>query len=350
MMKQVKCKTYSIHINNWEAVNDFISYGGYSSIFVIVDENSLRYCLPLFEEKVNSPFAVIAIQSGENHKNISTCQFIWEKMIALGADRHSLCINLGGGVIGDMGGFAGSTFMRGMDFVQIPTTLLSQVDASVGGKLGVDFDNYKNLIGIIINPGAVFIFTDFLKTLPYNQLLSGFAEVVKHGLIRDYKVFERLTKLESLSNIDWEELIYESVLIKKSVTEEDPYERGLRKILNFGHTLGHAIESNALSGNSPLLHGEAIAIGMIMETFLSYKKGYLSNEDAQLVKSKIQTFFGHHPSSIPNSEVLIRLMSKDKKNRGGIIKFSLLQNLGEGNYDQEVSPEEIEAAMSFYKA
>ncbi len=348
-MKQVSCKTYSIHINNWEAVNDFISYGGYSSIFVIVDQNTLRYCFPLFEEKVNSKFKVIVTKSGEENKNINSCQFIWDKMIEFGADRHSLCINLGGGVIGDMGGFAASTFMRGMDFVQMPTTLLSQVDASIGGKLGVDYTNYKNLIGIIHNPGAVFIFTDFLKTLPYNQLLSGFAEVVKHGLIRDVEAFERLTKLDTLTHIDWEELIYESVLIKKAVTEEDPNERGLRKILNFGHTLGHAIESHALSTETQLLHGEAIAIGMIMEAHLSFQKGYLQQEEAELVKNKVLTLFGHHPMVIPSKNLLLELMAKDKKNKGGIIKFSLLQSLGEGNFDQEVTNDEIEKAISFYK-
>ena len=187
-MKKIRCKTYLIHINNWEAINDYISDGGYSSVFLIVDNNTLQYCLPLFEEKINTDFHVIVTQSGEEHKTIDSCQYIWDKMIDLGADRHSLCINLGGGVIGDMGGFTAATFMRGMDFIQVPTTLLSQVDASVGGKLGIDYNNYKNLIGIILNPGGVFIFTDFLKTLPYRQLLSGFAEVVKHGLILYLKI------------------------------------------------------------------------------------------------------------------------------------------------------------------
>jgi 3-dehydroquinate synthase len=270
-------------------------------------------------------------------------------MISLGADRHSLCINLGGGVIGDMGGFAASTFMRGMDFIQVPTSLLSQVDASVGGKLGVDYKNYKNLIGIIKNPGSVFIFTDFLKTLPYKHLLSGFAEVIKHGLIRDIESFQNLTHTDSLSNINWEDLIYASVNIKQLITEEDPYERGIRKILNFGHTLGHAIESYALGNNGQLLHGEAIAIGMIMETHLSFQKGYISIKEAQDVKDKILKLYGHHPSVIPKLESLLELMSKDKKNKGGIIKFSLLQKLGEGNFDQKVTKNEIEKAVIFYK-
>ena len=349
-MKQINCNTYSIHINNWEAVNEYILAGDYSSLFVIVDENTFQLCLPLFAEKINAKFHIILTQSGEENKNINSCQDIWNKMINLGADRHSLCINLGGGVVGDMGGFAASTFMRGMDFIQMPTSLLSQVDASVGGKLGVDYNNYKNLIGIIQNPGSVFIFTDLLKTLPYKHLLSGFAEVIKHGLIKDAIAFQKLTEVDSLVNINWEDLVYESVKIKKSVSEEDPYERGIRKILNFGHTLGHAIESSALSSKEQLLHGEAIAIGMIMETHLSHQKGFLNVEDSQNVKEKILKLYGHHPSIIPEIGLLLNLMSKDKKNKGGVIKFSLLQKLGEGNFNQEVTKEEIEQSITFYKA
>lgn len=349
-MKQISCNSYEIYINDWKAVNAYIEKGDYSSILVLVDDNTLQYCLPLFEEKIDADFQLIKIKPGESYKTIATCQDIWNRMIDLGADRHSLCINLGGGVIGDMGGFAASTFMRGMDFIQMPTTLLSQVDASVGGKLGVDYHDFKNLIGIIKNPGAVFMFSDFLKTLPYKQLLSGFAEVVKHGLIRDGDAFSRMTTLDSLAHIDWEELIHESVLIKKSVTEQDPYEKGLRKILNFGHTLGHAIESKALSGDIELLHGEAVAIGMIMETHLSYQKNYLSFEAADMVKSKILTLFGHHPAVIPYMDALLSIMSKDKKNVGGKIKFSLLQELGNGNYNQEVTTDQIERAIAFYQA
>ena len=347
-MKEIKCKSYSIHINDWDALNNYITSGDFSKVYVIVDENTLKFCLPLFEEKMNSRFDVIVTQSGEANKNLDSCKFIWNKMIEMGADRHSLCINLGGGVIGDMGGFAASTFMRGMNFIQVPTTLLSQVDASVGGKLGIDFDNYKNLIGIIQNPNGVFMYTSFLKTLPYNQLLSGFAEVIKHGLIKDADAFMALTQLDSLVDIDWEELVFESVQIKKSVTEEDPYERGLRKILNFGHTLGHAIESNALTHEIAFLHGEAVAIGMILESHLSYQKGLLSLDEVNLIKSKIILLFGHHPTVIPDLSRLMDLMSKDKKNKGGVIQFSLLEKLGTGNFDKEVSKDEIQNAVDFY--
>ncbi|MDF1697309.1 MAG: 3-dehydroquinate synthase [Saprospiraceae bacterium] len=349
-MKKINCKTYTVHINDWEGLNTFINQGSFSSIFVIVDQNTFQFCLPLFEEKVNVPFEVILTESGEKNKNLESCKVIWDDFIKKGADRHSLCINLGGGVIGDMGGFAASTFMRGMNFIQIPTTLLSQVDASVGGKLGIDYHHLKNLVGIIKNPGAVFVFTPFLKTLPYLQLLSGFAEVIKHGLIRDAKAFEELTQIDALSQLDWEEMIYESVKIKKDITEKDPYERGERKILNFGHTLGHAIESHALSNGIDLLHGEAVAMGMIMETYLSYEKGYLTLAQTEKVKNRVIPLFGHHAEKIPSIEVLMKLMAKDKKNKSGEILFSLLETIGEGNFDQHVSLNAIEKSIEFYKA
>lgn len=347
-MKKISCNTYDIHINSWEAFDEYIENGGFSSILILVDENTSEHCLPILAGQLTQKFDIIEIESGEINKDLDTCKGIWETMIDFGADRHSLCINLGGGVIGDMGGFAASTFMRGMDFIQVPTTLLSQVDASVGGKLGVDFHTYKNLIGIIKNPGAVFMFTDFLKTLPQEQLVSGYAEVVKHGLIRDVKAYQNDVKVSELEQTDWERLVYESVLIKKSVTDEDPEERGLRKILNFGHTIGHAIESYNLDTETYLLHGEAIAIGMILETHLSYQKGYISESEVAEIKSSLTKIFGHYPNRIPTIDTLMSLMSKDKKNKGGVIMFSLLEEVGKGNYNQEVTEEMIQKAVEYY--
>ncbi len=347
-MKKISCNTYNIHINNWEAVHQYIEQGEYSSIIIIVDENTSEHCLPTFAGQLRHKFDIIEIESGEINKDLDTCKGIWESMLDFGADRHSLCINLGGGVIGDMGGFAASTYMRGMDFVQVPTTLLSQVDASVGGKLGVDFNAYKNLIGVIRNPGAVFMFTDFLQTLPPLQLRSGLAEVIKHGLIRDADAYYKDIVQANSDNIDWEQLVYESVLIKKSVTDEDPEERGLRKILNFGHTLGHAIESYNLDTPTHLLHGEAIAIGMVLEAHLSYQLGNITKEEIDHIKSSIIAIYGHHTDRIPYIEKLLALMSKDKKNKGGKIMFSLLEKVGEGNYNQEVSSERIERAVEYW--
>ena len=347
-MKKIICNTYDIHINNWDAVNEYITKGNYSSIIIIVDENTSEHCLPSIAGLLTQKFDIIEIESGEINKDLDTCKGIWETMIDFGADRHSLCINLGGGVIGDMGGFVASTFMRGMDFIQMPTTLLSQVDASVGGKLGVDFNGYKNLIGIIKNPGAVFMFTDFLDTLSEEQVRSGFAEVIKHGLIKDANAYERDTAISDFSNIDWEQLVYDSVMIKKSVTDEDPEERGLRKILNFGHTLGHAIESHNLDTPTHLLHGEAVAIGMVMEAHLSCQKGYITESEVNQLKSSIINIYGHHTDQIPDIDTLSAFMSKDKKNKGGIIMFSLLEKIGQGNYNQEVSAEDIQRAVAFW--
>ena len=347
-MKKISCNTYDIHINNWDAVNEYITKGDYSSIIIIVDENTSEHCLPSIAGLLLQKFDIIEIESGEINKDLDTCKGIWETMIDFGVDRHSLCINLGGGVIGDMGGFTASTFMRGMDFIQMPTSLLSQVDASVGGKLGVDFNTYKNLIGIIKNPGAVFIFTDFLDTLPEEQVRSGFAEVIKHGLIKDKDSYYKHAAITDFSEIDWEQLIYDSVMIKKRVTDEDPEERGLRKILNFGHTLGHAIESYNLDTPTHLLHGEAIAIGMVMEAHLSFQKGNIAESEVNQIKDSIVNLYGHHTDRIPDINTLISLMSKDKKNKGGVIMFSLLEKVGAGNYNQEISVENIERAVLYW--
>ena len=347
-MKKISCNTYDIHINNWSALNEYIGRGNYSSIIIIVDENTSEHCLPSLAGILTQKFDIIEIESGEINKDLNTCKGIWETMIDFGADRHSLCINLGGGVIGDMGGFTASTFMRGMEFIQMPTTLLSQVDASVGGKLGIDFNNYKNLIGIIKNPGAVFMFTDFLGTLPEEEVRSGFAEVIKHGLIKDADAYYKDIAITDFSSIDWEQLVYDSVMIKKNVTDEDPDERGLRKILNFGHTLGHAIESHNLDTPSHLLHGEAIAIGMVLEAHLSYQKGNITESEVNQIKSSIIDIYGHHTDRIPDIDTLNSIMSKDKKNKGGVIMFSLLEKIGLGNYNQEVSLKDIEQAINYY--
>ncbi len=348
-MTVLKCKDYNIYINEWLSLLTIIADGSYSSIFVIVDENTQKLCLPILQTALDIEIKTIDTTSGEQNKTLSACESIWQSMVNQGADRHSLCLNLGGGVVGDMGGFSASTYMRGMDFIQIPTTLLSQVDASVGGKLGVDFHYYKNMIGLIRNPKAVFIFTQFLETLPAVQLRSGYAELIKHGLIADKPTYTYLCDLNPTHHHDWEDIILQSVTIKQSITEQDPLEKGMRKILNFGHTLGHAIESNNLSRAEPLLHGEAIAIGMVMESYLSYKLDYISLAECDDIKSSIVNIYGHHPERIPPIDVLTQLMLKDKKNKGGITRYSLLEAVGKGNYDQEVPREYIEGVIAYYK-
>jgi 3-dehydroquinate synthase len=278
-MKSILCKNYQIHINTWSAFRKSLEKVRPSSVFILVDENTEKFCLPYLFEHLTERAEVISIPSGEVYKNIETCQFVWSRLVKGGADRQSLVINLGGGVIGDLGGFCAATYMRGIRFIQVPTTLLSQVDASVGGKLGVDFMGYKNMVGLISDPAGVFIFTDFLRTLPADQFRSGYAELLKHGLIADRETWEDLSKKKNFNGLDTEEMIYQSLMIKKTVTEQDPNEKGLRKILNFGHTIGHAVESYWMQSRTPLLHGEAIAIGMVGEAYLSYRVGNISENE-----------------------------------------------------------------------
>ena len=270
-MKKIPLEDYNIIIGDGDqSLRYVLEHKEYTRICVLVDEHTASSCLPRVQDAVPDAH-VIKISSGEQNKSLSVCEQIWSQMASAKMDRHSLMINLGGGVIGDMGGFAASCYMRGIDFIQVPTTLLSQVDASVGGKLAIDFQAYKNFIGLFCNPVAVIVDPSFLETLPSAQLRSGYAEMIKHGLIKSKPIWHRLSGLDSISDISWDEEIYASIMIKKEVVIEDPREQGLRKILNFGHTIGHALESYALDTSAPLLHGEAIALGMIAESFLSSK-------------------------------------------------------------------------------
>ncbi|MBK8347496.1 MAG: 3-dehydroquinate synthase [Saprospiraceae bacterium] len=348
-MKNIQCKNYNIYINDWSNFKSFVTEMDPTTIFILVDQNTEKYCLLHLLENLDATVQVIRIPAGEQNKNIQTCQHIWTKLLQYGADRHSLLINLGGGVIGDMGGFCAATYMRGIRFIQMPTTLLSQVDASVGGKLGVDLMGFKNMVGLIQDPNAVFIFTEFLSTLPQDQMKSGYAELLKHGLIADKESWSLLSKQDKLDTLDYEILVYESVMIKKTVTEQDPYEKGLRKILNFGHTIGHAVESYWMDSKTPLLHGEAIAIGMVSEAFLSYRIGKISESDLFDIRHSILRLYGHHPKFVKPTEDLIHLMKGDKKNFKGDIRFALLDQVGHACYDIQVESETIEESFLFYK-
>jgi 3-dehydroquinate synthase len=272
-------------------------------------------------------------------------------MMALGADRHSLCINIGGGVIGDMGGFCAATFMRGITFIQMPTSLLSQVDASVGGKLGVDFHNCKNLIGLIQQPSMVFIDPQFLDTLPPVELRSGYAEMLKHGLIADHSYWNMLKGGYPSTNDHsfWISQIKRSIDIKKGITSKDPYERGLRKILNFGHTIGHAVESHYMQSLTPLLHGEAIAIGIICESYISYSRKMITKDNLLDISKHIQSLYDHHPEYLQETDSIYAYMQKDKKNKSGKIRMSLLDGQGSCTFDIEVDFVAITGALDHYK-
>lgn len=348
-MKIIECKDYNIYINDWHALKSFFETNTYTRIFVIVDENTEKLCLYMLLEYLDIPIEIINIPAGEHHKNIKTCQLIWDALLRQGADRHSIVVNLGGGVVGDMGGFAAATYMRGLRYIQIPTTLLSQVDASIGGKLGVDYNGFKNIIGTVTPPIGVFIFTDFLSTLPFEQFRSGYAELLKHGLIADKETWCKLSSTANVYDFDIEKMVWESVKIKKEITEQDPNEKGLRKILNFGHTIGHAVEAYWMDSRTPLLHGDAVAIGMVSEAFLSYRIGNISETELFDIRNTITRLYGHHPKYVKPTEKLMEIMKVDKKNYDGSFRFSLLDQVGKACYDIPVSNEVVEESFMFYE-
>ena len=331
-MNEVKAKDYSIFIGKGSLkAYDFSSYNQFA---VLVDENTKRCCLPVFLKATNIDAILIEIPSGEEHKNLENCQLIWNALSSHHFDRNSLLINLGGGVIGDMGGFAASTYKRGIDFIQIPTSLLAMADASIGGKLGIDFAYLKNQIGLFNNPKAVLINPFFLNSLPKNQLLSGFAEVVKHALITD-KYFWKEIKKTPLEKMNWKSIIYQSLMIKNDIVTQDPLEKGERKKLNFGHTFGHAIESFYLEQGKPILHGEAISLGMILESNLSK----INKEEKQEISSFMSNTF-----SIPKKpplRALLEWMKSDKKNIKEKINITLLNGIGSSLINQEFTVDEL---------
>ena len=287
----------------------------YASVFLLMDENTHQHCLAPFMASLawDKPVELIELPSGEQNKQLFFCQSVWEQLSELGADRKSLIINLGGGVITDMGGFIASCYKRGIDFVNVPTTLLSMVDASVGGKTGIDLGMLKNQIGVIAEPAMVIIDPQMLDTLDQRQWRSGLAEMLKHGLIMDASYWNQLKNIESFGDLI--PLIHHSVALKAEVTSEDPTEQGLRKILNFGHTLGHAIESYFLENNAEncLLHGEAIAVGMIMEAYLSTVYTGLSQLEAEEIKNTLRN--AYEVIDLPDTLLpdVFKIMQHDKK-------------------------------------
>jgi 3-dehydroquinate synthase len=331
-----------------ESLATFFAQNDYSQIAILVDEFTNKYCLQIIEDLLPSNFTKILIKSGEHHKNLATCERVWDRMTQANMDRHSLLVNLGGGVIGDLGGFCASTYKRGIDFIQIPTTLLAQVDASVGGKLGIDFHGLKNHIGVFQLPKAVLIDPKFIDTLSIQQKKSGFAEIIKHCLIRDEKEWSAIRQ-QSFEELDLSKLIAHSVAIKEAVVLEDPKEAGLRKILNFGHTLGHAIETYLLDqGKRKILHGEAIAIGMIAEAFISHQRDLISLQELEEIESYLFENYGRVKLHAEEISKIISLTAQDKKNKGKEIRFSLLTGIGDCGYDIPVSASEMKKAIQYY--
>ena len=334
------------------ALNESLRSGDYSSVFVLVDENTEQACLPIFLHFADAVehASTIRIASGEEHKDIDTCRSIWHELLTRGADRHSLLINLGGGVITDMGGFAAATFKRGIDFIHVPTTLLALVDASVGGKVGIDFEGAKNQVGVFAQPGAVLIFPKFLKSLSKQHYLAGFAEVIKHGLIADADYWRRCTETSLADTDDLQGLIYESIRIKYEFVKRDPFDRGNRHALNFGHTVGHALESHFLIDDErmPLLHGEAVAAGMVIESYLSYRMAGLPHDQLDEISGFILDLFGSAPLRADEGVAVLEWMRKDKKNVSDEIRFCLIPKIGEFKVGEACSDELIHEGLNYY--
>jgi 3-dehydroquinate synthase len=355
-MAEIRSGNYSIFITNSIAdeINRFLNAptSKYSKLFILVDENSLKFCYPQLVEKIEmfEDAELIEVESGEENKTIEVCMQIWEALSEYGADRKSLFVNIGGGVIGDMGGFIASTFKRGIDFINIPTTLLAQVDASVGGKVGVDLNHIKNEIGVFNNPAAVFISSGFLASLDKRQILSGFAEIIKHALIADANYWNRVisTNINDLDAL--EDLIVTSVQIKNQVVLEDPKEQNIRKTLNFGHTIGHAIETFSLEndGKKSLLHGESIAIGMICEAWLSHQICKLTQEQLDEITDFILDTYKSVKLKETDFQRLFELMRHDKKNEKGDINFSLLTAIGKCEINKTATAEQIDDSLKYY--
>ena len=346
----ISLKDYEIIFDDTlSSLPNFLAEHKYSKVFVVVDENTKQHCLPILQN-VLTAIEIIETKSGEIYKNLATCEFIWQQLIEQNADRKSVIINLGGGVIGDMSGFAASCYKRGIDFINIPTTLLSQVDSSIGGKLGIDFKYGKNLIGLFRNPKSVLVSSQFLKTLPKRQFINGWSEIIKHALIKD-KAQWLVYQNTDIHNCDMNAIVFHSLQIKKAVVEADPYENGLRKILNFGHTIGHAIEAYSLEHDeTPLLHGEAIAIGMICESFLSIKKCGLTQDELNEITKLILKYFPKYNIENYNTDKIITSMLSDKKNNATKILAALLSEIGNSVFDIEINKDEILESLNYYNS
>ena len=340
--------------NAYEQLNDLIIQKSYSKILIFSDYETRKYCLPLLKSKIESIIELTethnySIDSGEINKNLESSKIIWEFLIEKGFKRNSLIINLGGGMITDLGGFIASTYMRGIDFVNIPTSLLGMVDASIGGKTGIDLKNIKNIIGSFYSPEITIIDTHYLDTLPIKQFKCGLSEIIKHSLIKGENDWSRLKVLKNLKELN-EDVIYTSIKTKVGIVDRDPKEKNIRKFLNFGHTIGHAIESYLLGTDREVLHGEAVAAGIIMESFLSK---ILCNFDKKKV-DEIKKFINSHFDKIiiRGEEIpeIIKIMSFDKKNLDNIPRFVLIKEIGTIEIGKKVNEKDIVSAFEFYSS
>ncbi|HEY9550769.1 MAG TPA: 3-dehydroquinate synthase [Prevotella sp.] len=328
-----------------------LSECAYDRIFVLTDTTTHAKCRPVLNgSMVLKGAQSIVIDATDTNKNLETLAQVWQQLSSGGATRHSCLINLGGGMVTDLGGFAASTFKRGINFINIPTTLLAMVDASVGGKTGINFNGLKNEVGVFNDARSVIVSTEFLRTLDFENMCSGYAEMLKHGLISHTAMWSELLAFD-LCQPDYQRLqqmVASSIKVKEHVVTKDPFERNIRKALNLGHTFGHAFEAWALR-RSPLLHGYAVAYGLVCELYLSVvKTGFPTNKMRQTL-SYIKEYYGKLNFTCDDYNELIELMQHDKKNTAGCINFTLLHDIGDIKIDQTATENEIKEALDFYR-
>ncbi|MBI9035403.1 MAG: 3-dehydroquinate synthase [Bacteroidales bacterium] len=361
-MHKIQAENYPIHIDTtvFDQINEFLNQVEFqdSKFFIFVDENTNEHCLPSLIWHIDKLQAaeIIETESGEENKTLETTYQLWNVLTELEADRNSVAINLCGGMLSDMAGFVSSTFKRGIRFINIPTTLLSMVDASIGGKLGIDMEGLKNQIGLFNNPEAIFINTDYLKTLDSRQLKAGMAEIIKHGLIADANYLDEIYQSANFSTADiiideniWPQIISKSLTLKNTIVSQDFHEKGIRKTLNFGHTVGHAIESWFLKHlpKQALLHGEAVAMGMIAELYLSHKELNYPKQELEKHISPISALFPKRKIPVESFTEILNLMHHDKKNSKGDINFVLISKTGQAKFNTHCSEEQIIESLNY---
>ena len=322
------------------------------SIFILTDDNTRRICLPalMLSEKLKGCH-IITIPSGDENKNITSALEIWKYLSENGATRKSLMINLGGGMITDIGGFTASTFKRGMRYINVSTTLLGAVDAATGGKTGINFSGLKNEIGVFAPADSVLIPVDFFRTLDDKNILSGYAEMVKHALIDTREEWEKVLKFD-LENLDFDKLktlLETTIRIKERIVEQDPFEANIRKALNLGHTFGHAFESWSYKTDKPVLHGYAVMWGLLCELYLSFVKLDFPKDELLRLKYLIKEYYGTFEFSCKEYDALFELMTHDKKNDSKEINFTLLADIGDIRINQTATQDEIFECFDFYR-
>lgn len=351
-MATIKSTSYNIYVGekSFDELNKFIKKQSYTKYVIICDENSLTHCLPklLFNCEVLNQAEIIELESGEENKTLETCTQVWGALTDIGVDKKSLIINLGGGVVSDLGGFVASVFKRGIHFINIPTTLLSMVDASVGGKTGIDFSGIKNLIGTITEPKAIFANPVFLETLPLRQIKNGYAEVIKIALISDAAFWLVLKKLKNSIQFRNEEIITKAIELKNGIVKKDLHEENIRKSLNFGHSVGHALESALIKQEKDILHGEAVAAGTIMETQIAYQQKRITKKECDEICIYLHSIYPKIKITKETQTLMLEYIKHDKKNEDGALCFALPKSIGKYELSCIVMPQDVKNVIELY--